>query len=67
MKQTSTSLVSRRTKHIDIRYWFVRQVLEQQQIDILPIDTKNQHADVLTKALTPLPFKNLVFDTNYLV
>jgi hypothetical protein len=44
-----------RTKHINIRYHFIRDQLESNKIDIIYIETKMQIADILTKPLaTPL-------------
>lgn len=40
-----------RTKHIDIRYPFIRSKQEIGEIDIQYIDTTRQLADILTKAL----------------
>lgn len=42
-----------RTKHINIKYHHFRQHVKSGQIKILPIDTKDQIADIFTK---PLPF-----------
>jgi hypothetical protein len=43
-----------RAKHIDLRYHFIRHVLENNQISIDYIPTEKQPADLLTKALGPL-------------
>ena len=40
-----------RTKHIDIRYHFIRYVIESGAIRLVYIPTDKQTADVLTKAL----------------
>ena len=40
-----------RTKHIDTRYHFIRQCIEDKNIEIVFIRTKNQLADIFTKAL----------------
>lgn len=40
-----------RTKHIDIRHHFVREVLEAKQIELEHISTNDMGADVLTKGL----------------
>lgn len=47
-----------RTKHIDVRYHFVRERLEDGTIELKHIDTKNQLADTLTKPLTEEKFLN---------
>jgi hypothetical protein len=40
-----------RTKHIDIRYHFVREKIERGAIQLTYIETANQLADFLTKLL----------------
>jgi len=41
----------KRTKHIDIRFHFIREKFENGEINISYIHTSNQLADILTKAL----------------
>jgi hypothetical protein len=40
-----------RTKHIDIRFHFIRQTVEDGSIDIIYCPTDDMTADILTKAL----------------
>ena len=40
-----------RTKHIDVRYHFIRGLVEHKMIAIKYTDLRNQHADILTKAI----------------
>jgi hypothetical protein len=40
-----------RTKHIDIRYHFIRQVVASRDIDVTYCPTDDMTADILTKAL----------------
>jgi hypothetical protein len=40
-----------RTKHIDIRYHFVRELVENKSIEIQHISSEENTADILTKAL----------------
>ncbi|MCO5550336.1 hypothetical protein L7F22_003820 [Adiantum nelumboides] len=40
-----------KTKHIDVKYHFIREVLEDQQIRLMKIHTKDNPADLLTKGL----------------
>jgi hypothetical protein len=42
-----------RAKHIDIRYHFIRHAVQTKQATIIYIPTKDQIADILTKALGP--------------
>jgi hypothetical protein len=48
-----------RSKHIDIRYHFIRECVEQGRVGIDYIRTNDQLADVLTKALGRLVFQGL--------
>ena len=47
----------KRTKHINYRYHFVRERVQSGEIKFIPIDSKEQIADILTKTLEPGPFK----------
>ncbi|MCO5562441.1 hypothetical protein L7F22_016069 [Adiantum nelumboides] len=38
-----------KTKHIDVKYHFIRKVLEDKQIQLMKIHTKDNPADLLTK------------------
>ena len=40
-----------RSKHIDIKYHFIRQCVERGQIIVKRVSTDEQKADALTKAL----------------
>jgi hypothetical protein len=46
-----------RTKHIDIRYHFIRQMLLEKQIVLKHLSTHQMHADMLTKALSTNKFR----------
>lgn len=49
----------RRSKHIDIRYHFIRECVERGEIVIKHISTEEQRADVLTKALSTVKFERM--------
>ena len=49
-----------RTKHIDIRYHFVRELVENMQISVVYIETKQMIADLLTKAVSRVVHDTLV-------
>ena len=51
-------------KHIDIQYHFVREHVINNIIQLSYISTKEQLADMLTKALSGPTFKNLVRQMN---
>ena len=40
-----------RTKHIDIRYHFIREKIEENEVDICYTSTDEMYADFLTKNL----------------
>ena len=48
-----------RTKHIDTRYHFVRQCVEDKKIEIAFIWTEDQLADIFTKALGRQKFQEM--------
>uniref|UniRef100_A0A251TG59 Uncharacterized protein n=1 Tax=Helianthus annuus TaxID=4232 RepID=A0A251TG59_HELAN len=48
------------TKYIDIRHHFVRDCYEKGLISLHHVPTKDQLADVLTKALDTTTFESLV-------
>jgi uncharacterized surface protein with fasciclin (FAS1) repeats len=48
-----------RSKHIDIRYHFIRDHIKQKHIVVTWISTKSQQADLLTKMLTTSQFQQL--------
>ncbi|GKA02774.1 retrotransposon protein, putative, ty1-copia subclass [Tanacetum coccineum] len=41
--------LGRRTKHINVRYHFIREVLEAKTVKVLKVGTKHNAADALTK------------------
>jgi hypothetical protein len=49
-----------RTKHIEIDCHMVRERLQKGLMDLLPINTKEQLADIFTKALEPKDFQHLL-------
>ena len=51
-------LSSARSKHIDVRFHFVRGPLRAKKIDIQFVASEEQHADILTKSLAATPFKS---------
>ena len=40
-----------RTKHIDVRYHFIRELVERKVLNTQCTESSNQHADILTKPL----------------
>ena len=50
-------LNSARTKHIDVRFHFIRELTRSKTMSVEYVPTKEQRADILTKALTGAIFK----------
>jgi hypothetical protein len=48
-----------KTKHIPIRYHFLRDQVTQKIVKIVYVDTKEQIADIFTKPLPRSTFENL--------
>ena len=48
-----------KTKHIDVRYHFLRDHQEKGDIELCHVDTQNQLADILTKPLDQSTFARL--------
>ena len=56
MKIANNATAIKRTKHIDVRHHFLREHVDQGTIKILPVSTKEQLADVMTKVLGKVAF-----------
>ncbi len=41
-----------RSKHIDVKYHFIREALNEGKIDVIYCPSENMHADILTKPVT---------------
>jgi hypothetical protein len=48
-----------RTKHIEVRYHFLRDNVEKGNIDLIHVPTEKQFADILTKPLDQATFARL--------
>jgi hypothetical protein len=47
-------IINDRSKHIDVRYHFIRHEIERRNISIMSIATNYQTADIFTKSLGPI-------------
>ena len=47
-----------RTKHIDVRYHFVREIIEEGGVLVQKIKTDDNSADMLTKVVTTIKFNH---------
>lgn len=52
-KLTKNSVFHKRSKHIDVRYHFVRTAVENNSVQINYLNTNDMPADILTKSLCP--------------
>lgn len=41
-----------KTKHMDVKYHFIREVIEDNKIQLVKVHTTENHADLLTKGLS---------------
>lgn len=57
---SSHDSIHQRSKHIDIRYHFVRDHIKQHSIDVKWLPTAKQEADILTKCMVTKQFTHLV-------
>jgi hypothetical protein len=48
-----------KTKHIDIRHHFIRDLVENKIVTLEHVGTKEQVADIFTKALDAMQFETL--------
>lgn len=48
-----------RSKHIHKRYHFIRECVENDQVDVQHVPDNEQKADILTKALRKIKFKEM--------
>jgi hypothetical protein len=49
-----------RTKHIAVKYYYIRQLIEKGTVDLVYINTKDQKSDGLTKPLDKTKFKEFL-------
>ena len=52
--------VHQKTKHIDVKYHFIRDLVFKKMVKLNYINTKFNIADILTKCLDPQTFNNIV-------
>ncbi|KAL8107456.1 hypothetical protein AgCh_024022 [Apium graveolens] len=48
-----------RSKHIDIRYHFIRECVERGDIEVKHVKTEEQRADILTKPMSTVKFERM--------
>lgn len=47
-----------RTKHIDVRYHFIREIIENGVVNLVKIGTKDNPADMFTKVVPLAKFEH---------
>ena len=52
-----------RSKHIDVRHHFLRELVFRDGVAITYVESEEQHADYLTKPLANVAFCDLVYTT----
>ena len=50
---------SQRTKHVDIKFYFIRDLIEEGTIKLYYVASENNNADILTKSLDRVKFEKL--------
>ena len=64
---TKNPIVSQRSKHIDIKYHFIREVLQQDFISLNYVVSADNVADVMTKPMSKVKlthFKSVLLGVN---
>jgi hypothetical protein len=56
---SKNSIQHSRTKHIDIRHHFIRDLVEEKVVTLEHVDTEEQLANIFTKALDAKQFEKL--------
>lgn len=59
IKLSGNDTIHDRSKHIRLRYHFIRDEVEKKHVTIHWVKSAKQQADILTKALDKLPFERL--------
>lgn len=65
---TKNQMYHERTKHIDVRVHFVRDIISSSKVKMLKIHTKDNPADMITKQVTTNKFErclSLIGVTDY--
>jgi hypothetical protein len=66
IRMTDNPIEHNRTKHIDIRYHFLRDHQQKRDIKIAYVNTHNQLSDIFTKTLDEKTFSKLRNELNIL-
>ena len=58
LENSTSPLMTPRTKHIDIKYSWFRSKIKPNEIEVVRVSTNKQQADLFTKRLTRFPFEH---------
>jgi hypothetical protein len=61
---SANPIFHRRTKHVEVDYYFVRERVASHQLEVRFISSKDQIADIMTKPLPVTAFSNLRHNLN---
>lgn len=64
-KLSENCMYHARTKHIDVRHHFIREVVQNNLVKIEYLSTENMTADLLTKPLSIVKFNRFVSQLNF--
>lgn len=67
IKMLSTKDCHKRTKHIDVRYHFIKDLISKNYINVTYLPTSMMVADVLTKPLSGTKHKNFMSQLNVMM
>jgi hypothetical protein len=60
VKLANNPIASNKTKHIDIKHHYIRELVDAKTVAVVSVDTTDMLADGLTKAL-PEPKHTMIF------
>jgi hypothetical protein len=58
---SKTEAINNRTKHIDVRYHFIRECIQNKLVTLQKVSSEDQLADSLTRPLVPNLFLSSIF------
>ncbi|GJX10007.1 RNA-directed DNA polymerase, eukaryota [Tanacetum coccineum] len=56
------AMFHKRTKHVNLRYHFIKEIVESKEIEVAKIGTKDNAADAFTKVVPDLTEKRVLWD-----
>lgn len=59
IKLINNEKISNRTKHIDVKYFFIRDLIKQGKIDLIDCSTNDMLAEIMTKPLSNVKLSKL--------